>query len=260
MPPWRPGTEWAGADPGASERITATSPLLVHFLDFAQLNSVRALPYVLAWADRYGPHGLVTVGVQAPRFPFGRDPDVAAGGIERLGITHPVALDPAFELWRDYGCEGWPSLFLWGRGGALRWYHLGEGDYEQTELAIREAVPDESNGDWPPLLEPIRPTDRPGAEVVVPTPELFPGGDPATPWRPGEPLRLEYAAGGAYASVDGAGALDVSLDGGPPHRIEVPAPGLVELAAHDRHQGHSLSLDGEGGVAIHSLSFAPGVP
>ena len=267
MPPWRPGTEWVGDDPGASERITASGPLLVHFLDFAQLNSVRSLPYVLAWAERYTGRGLVTVGVHTPRFGFGRDPDVAAAGLDRLGISHPVALDPQAELWRDYGCRGWPSVFVWGRGGALRWYHLGEGDYEQTERALREAVVDgeEANGaEWPPPLEPIRPSDTPGAGVVVPTEELYPGGSPETPWRARDSadgsLAIEYEAGGAYASVDGAGSLAVSLDGGPSIRIEVAGPGLIELAAHDHHEHHSLSLDPDPDLAIHSLSFAPGVP
>jgi hypothetical protein len=241
--------------------------VLVHFLDFAQLNSVRALPYVLAWAQRYGPHGLRTIGVHAPRFPFGADPETAAAGIERLGISHPVALDPGFHLWRDYGCHGWPSLFLWGRGGALRWHQLGEGEYEATELALREALEDtedEHGSDWPHPIEPIRPSDVAGAEVVVPTPEIFPGGSAEKPWRPdaADPvLAVDYESGGAYASVDGAGTLSLALDGGAPAALEVAAPGLVELASHERHERHSLKLAVEDGeIAVHSLSFAPGIP
>ena len=29
--------------------LTAAGPVLVHFFDFAQLNSVRALPYAIEW-------------------------------------------------------------------------------------------------------------------------------------------------------------------------------------------------------------------
>ena len=249
------------------ERLTAAGPVLVHFLDFAQLNSVRSLPYVLAWTERYGGAGLRTIGVHSPRFPFSREPGAAAAGLERLGVSHPVALDPELRLWRDYGCHGWPSLFLWGRGGGLRWYHLGEGEYEATELAVREALSEaegENGTEWPAPLEPIRPTDAPGAEVVVPSPELFPGGAPETPWRPegtDDALAVEYDGGGAYASVDGAGTLSLTLDENAPRALEVEAPGLVELASHERHQRHSLRIavsDGE--IAVHSLSFAPGVP
>lgn len=248
------------------ERLAASGPVLVHFLDFAQLNSVRALPYVLAWAERYRVHGLRTVGVHSPRFPFTRDRKAAAAGIERLGISHPVALDPEFDLWRDYGCHGWPSLFLWGHGGALRWYHLGEGEYAETEQALREALADDGNGvDWPPPLEPIRVTDRPGAEVVVPSPELFPGGAPERPWRQADgddqPLAVGYGAGGAHASVDGTGRISVSVDGAGPDLVEVATPGLIELASHPRHEQHSLTLEPDGAeIAVYSLSFSPGLP
>jgi hypothetical protein len=236
----------------------------VHFLDFAQLNSVRALPYVLAWERRYAEHGLSVVGIHTARFRFTRTRAAVAAGVERLGIAHPVAVDSELRLWRDYGCHGWPSLFLWSRGGALRWYHLGEGNYDETELALREALREAGiERRWPAILDPVRPSDEPGAEVVVPTAELFPGGSPERPWRAGggeRRLSLDYAAGGAYASVDGAGSLTVALDGAAAAEVPVPGPGLVELAAHPAHQRHSLTIEPRGALEIYSVSFAPGVP
>jgi len=58
--------------------------------------------------------------------------------------------------------------------------------------------------------------------------------------------------------VSGRGRLAVSLDGGPSSPVEVDDPRLVELAVHDRHEEHALSLEADRGIAIHSLSFAPG--
>jgi hypothetical protein len=238
--------------------------VLVHFFDFAQLNSARALPYVLGWARGYRQLGLNTIGVHSPRFPFTRSAEAVAAAVERLGISHPVAVDSDFRIWRDYGSHGWPSLFLWARGGALRWYQLGEGDYGETEGAIREAL-GEADGDpdlFPPPLEPLRATDETGAEVVVPTAEIFPGGSAERPWRGGEgetALEIDYEAGGAFASIDGAGTLAVEIDG--THRlIDVPAPGLVELASHPAHQRHSLRIEADPDLAVYSVSFAPGVP
>jgi hypothetical protein len=220
---------------------------------------------LLAWHERYRRFGLRTIGVHAPRFPFTRPAEAVSGAIERLEISHPVAVDPDFRLWRDYGCHGWPSLFLWSRGGALRWYHLGEGDYAETELALRRAIDEAGTApdQWPPTLEPMRPTDAPGIRVIGPTPEVFPGGAPDRPWRPSAPepvLRLEYAAGGAYAAVDRAGALRIALDGGPPADHEVAHPGLVELASHPHHQAHALALEPLGGLEIYAVSFAAGIP
>jgi hypothetical protein len=245
--------------------MLAARPALVHFFDIAQLNSVRALPYLVAWRDRYREAGLAVLGVHSPRFPFTRSPEVVAEALPELGVEWPTALDPEMRIWREYEPHGWPALFLWGRGGALRWYHLGEGEYRATEEAIREALRDAApNGrEWPPLLEPLRPSDAPGAKVVAPTAELFPGGDLERPWRPGaegETIEAGYQAGGASAAVDGRGEIAVRLDGAPLDPVQVPRPGLYELTAHERTERHSLALEPSSGLSVYSIQFAPAVP
>jgi hypothetical protein len=241
---------------------TATGPVLVHFIDFSQLNSVRTLPYVRAWHERYAESGLTVLGVQTPRLPFGADPDAVAAGLERLGVGFPVALDPERDLWLDYGCDGWPSLFLWARGGALSWYHFGEGEYRATEEAIQEELREsEALRSLPPPLEPLRATDAPGVEVIAPSAELFPAGERA--WLPdedGDGFVVEYEAGGACATVEGEGELTVRIDGGAPRPVEVSGAGLYDLAEHECHGAHRLELDLSPGIALWSVSFAPGIP
>ena len=245
------------------ERLTARGPLLVHFLDFAQLNSVRALPYAIAWAERYGDAGLAVVGVHSPRFAFTADARVIESGLGRLGVAHPVAADLDYAIWHDYGCEGWPSLFLWGRGGALRWFHFGEGSYEATERAIQEELRATNGaGSLPEPMTPLRPSDAPGALVIAPTEELLPGGSLGEAWSPSasEPvLEVDYAAGGAYATVDGKGELGVVLDG-EERSIAVETSGLYELADHPHHSEHRLQVEPGPDVRVWSVSFAPGVP
>lgn len=244
--------------------LTAAGPVLVHFLDFAQLNSVRTLPYVSAWHERYSALGLSVLGVQAPRFAFGSDHDVVAAGLARLEVGFPVMLDAARELWHDYGCEGWPSLFLWGRGGVLRWYHFGEGGYLGTEEAIQEELRDsDALRPLPPPLEPLRPSDARGAQVMAPTPEVFPGGSWERPWTAGadgERLELAYAAGGAYVTADGEGRLAARLDGTELDAVEVAGAGLYPLTEHRRHEQHRLTLRPQAGIRIWSVSYAAGVP
>lgn len=264
VPPFSPHLEWVGPAPPPVDRVCARGPLLVHFIDAAHLSSVRTLPYLSAWKERYVPHGLTVAGVNSPRFPFTGDTAKLAAALERLGVEFPVAVDAEYRAWRDYGCEGWPSLFLWGRGGALRWFHFGEGEYAATEGAIREELVAMSPTlDLPEPIDPLRPTDEPGALVARPTAEVFPGGSIAEPWRAtdGEgSIELEYSAGGAWASVDGAGTLAASLDGGPARTIDVGAPGAYELSAHDRHETHRLSLTPSPSLSVHSVAFAAGVP
>lgn len=264
VPPFSPRLRWLGGEPAPVERICARGPLLVHFIDAAHLSSVRTLPYLAAWNERYSPHGLTVLGVNSPRFRFTGEEAKLAAALDRLGVGFPVALDRDYLAWHDYGCDGWPSLFLWGKGGALRWFHFGEGEYAATEEAIQEELWTVSPTlNLPEPLPPLRAVDAPGALVARPTPELLPGGSISEPWRPGSPdaaLTFEYEAGGAWASVDGAGELRVVLDGGSPRTVAVEAPGAYELSAHDRHERHQISLTIAGDASAYAVTFAAGLP
>lgn len=264
-PPFPPGTEWIGGREPRLDRLVSLGPLLVHFFDFAQLNSVRALPYVAEWRRRYRDRGLAVLGVHSPRFSFTHGAAAVSASLPRLGIDWPVAVDDRLTIARDYGVKGWPSLFLWGQGGALRWYHLGEGDYLQTEQAIREQLEQAGggNGEWPPPVEPLRPSDEEDASVMPPSPELFPGGSIEEPWRAGPGgASLEFAceAAGAFAAAEGPGELDVSVDDGSPRHLTVDSAGLHELFDSARHGAHRVEIEAGPGVAIHSVQFAPGLP
>lgn len=256
-PPLPPGSTWIGADEVPMERLADRGPVLVWFFDFAQLNSLRTLPYVAEWNRRYAGEGLTTLGIHASRFPFTEDPATVAEAVERLGIGFPVIVDEHRIAWDDYGCQGWPSLFLWSQGGALRWAHFGEGAYQATEEAIRLELEDVLS--LPAPMDPLRPGDAEGALVAPPTAELLPGGSEREPWRAsGESPSLEipYEAGGAWASLAGSGTLVVTLDGEELAPIQVAAPGLYELAPEGPHGAHTLVLHPDHGVEIYSVSFA----
>jgi hypothetical protein len=258
------GLAWVGSEPDSMPALTAAGPALVHFLDFAQLNSVRTLPYLAEWARRYRDAGLRVIGVQAPRFPFGADPVAVAAGLEALAVEFPVAIDAEHDLWSAYGCEGWPSLFLWSLGGALSWVHFGEGEYVATEEAIQEELREtDALRELPEPMAPVRPTDAPGARVMAPTPELFPGGSWERPWtagEDGEELTVPYEAGGAFATVEGEGEIAVELDSRAAARVSCERAGLYPLAEHPHHQSHDLVLRPTPGLRIWSVSFAAGVP
>jgi len=258
------GLSWIGAEPESMPALTAGGPALVHFIEFAQLNSVRTLPYLEEWSRRYRPHGLSVIGVQAPRFPFAAEPERVAAGLADLGVTFPVAIDAEHELWAAYGCEGWPSLFLWSLGGALSWAHFGEGEYRATEEAIQDELRElDALRALPEPMAPLRGTDAPGAQVIAPTSEIFPGGSWQVAWTAGEDgevLALDYQAGGAYATVEGDGEIEVEIDGQWSTLPSSPAPGLRTIAEHPRLEAHDLVIRPSPGMRIWSLSFAAGLP
>jgi hypothetical protein len=256
--------EWVGAAPDSMPALTAAGPAIVHFFEYAQPNSVRTLPYLAEWWRRYREAGLSVIGVQAPRFPFAAEPENVAAASAELGIEFPVAIDAEHDLWAAYGCEGWPSLFLWGLGGSLSWAHFGEGEYAATEEAIQAELRElDALRALPAPMAPLRATDAPGAKVIPPTPEVFPGGSWQEPWTASEDdeaLALDYQAGGAYASVEGDGEIAVELDGEWAEPAPASPPGLRKLAEHPHHEAHSLLLRPDPGVRIWSVSFTPGIP
>ncbi len=190
---------------------------------------------------------------------------MVGAGLERLGVGFPVAIDGGRALWHAYGCEGWPSLFLWSLGGALSWFHFGEGDYAGTEEAIQAELREQDalRQDLPPPLEPLRATDAPGARVMAPSPEVFPGGSWERPWTAGadgDEIVVPYEAGGAHATIEGEGTVAIELDGAPLDPLEVDGPALYDLAPHPRHERHELLIRPSAGLRVWSLSFAAGVP
>jgi hypothetical protein len=254
---------WIGVVPQSMAHVTAGGPVLVHFFDYSQLNSVRTIPYLVEWDRRYRDAGLTTIGVQSPRFPFGADPVNVAAGLLELGVEFPVVIDSERELWHSYGCEGWPSLFLWTTGGALSWFHFGEGEYLGTEEAVQEELRQlDALRALPEPMEPLRATDAPGATVMAPTNELLPTGSLEEAFaveREGEGIDVPYAAGGSFVTAEGEGAIRLELDNAALDPIDVTSPGLYALAEHSWHEAHRLTMRPKPGMRIWSVSFAAGV-
>src|SRR5215210_5850190 len=102
-PEFPPRMDWLNVAFLRMDRLVERHAVLVEFWDFARVNSLRTLPYLKAWDERYRGAGLRIIGVHAPGYSFGRDRDTVAAATERLEIDHPVLLDPHFEVWRLYG-------------------------------------------------------------------------------------------------------------------------------------------------------------
>ncbi len=150
--------------------------VLIDFWDYTCINCIRTLPYLRGWHERYAEKGLTVVGVHAPEFSFARDQDNVRRAVERLGIAYPVVLDNDFTLWKAYANRYWPAKYLVDKEGYLRFYHHGEGAYDEVERAIQLLLKDANAGiDLPSLMEPVRPEDRPGAVCYRVTPEIYLG-------------------------------------------------------------------------------------
>ena len=102
-PEFPAGLDWLNVAFLRMNTLMGRGAVLVEFWDFARVNSLRTLPYLIEWHARYGDAGLRVIGVHSPGYSFGRDRDTVARAVERLEIAYPVLLDPEFEDWREYG-------------------------------------------------------------------------------------------------------------------------------------------------------------
>lgn len=114
--------------------------VLVEFWTFACWNCQNVEPHVKAWHDRYAEQGLVVVGVHTPELPWERDLGNVRRYVAENDIHYPVAVDNEFATWRAYGNRYWPTIYLVDKRGDLRYRKIGEGDYAQTENAIRRLL------------------------------------------------------------------------------------------------------------------------
>jgi len=234
-PPFPRDLPWVNVEPLRMDKQIGR-PVLVEFWDFCRINSLRTLPYVKAWHERYAVHGLRVIGVHTGGFEPSRDEQVVRDAVTRLGIEHPVVIDSNLEIWDFYGNRGWPARYLWDQRGALHSLHYGEGAYQETEREIQVLL-----GLDEPLLDPLRPEDAPG--VLLP---------PQTEDQPGA-YSGPYEAGAVWAVLDGHG--DISVNG---ERVEVDGPGCRLLLEHAEHTAGILDLQVGDGVACLQTCFTPG--
>jgi hypothetical protein len=95
---------------------------------------------VRAWASAYRDHGFVVVGAHSPEFSFEHELGGVRRAMKAMAVGYPIVLDNEFAIWRSFGNQYWPALYVVDGDGRVRYRHFGEGAYDETEDAIRELV------------------------------------------------------------------------------------------------------------------------
>jgi hypothetical protein len=217
--------------------------MLVEFWDFCRPNSLRTLPYVKAWHERYADLGLRVIGVHCPGFDASREEQAVRDAVARLEIEYPVLIDSELEVWQDYGNEGWPARYLFDGRARLFDYHYGEGAYVESELAIQELLEVQREP-----LAPLRAEDATDAQLHAQSAD-----------QPGA-YSGPYEAGGVWAVLDGTGTITVRCESSEPFReLQIAGPGAYALVEHERHSSGVLELEIGEGVQCLATCFTPGL-
>jgi peroxiredoxin len=95
------------------------------------------------WHNKYADQGLVVIGVHSPEFQYERDVNNVKKAIQDLNVPYPVAIDNEFKNWEAYRVWAWPSMFILDKQGRIRFTHIGEGAYEETERVINQLLKEE---------------------------------------------------------------------------------------------------------------------
>ena len=144
------GLRAAPALAGIAEYINATEAELAALMEdrvvlydiwtYSCINCVRTLPYITAWDAKYADKGLLIIGVHSPEFEFEKDPANVARAVEKHGIAYPVVMDNDRQTWDAFENRYWPRKYIADHEGYIRYDHIGEGAYAETERVIQELL------------------------------------------------------------------------------------------------------------------------
>jgi len=126
--------------------------VLVDFWTYTCINCLRTLPFLKGLYAQYHRYGLDIVGVETPEFTFEQEASNVRQAIASDGIKYPVVQDNEYGTWNAYQNEYWPAEYLIDAKGQVRHVQFGEGDYKQSEAAVRALLADAGATSLPPPM------------------------------------------------------------------------------------------------------------
>jgi thiol-disulfide isomerase/thioredoxin len=201
LPSFDGATGWLDSPPLTAASLRGKI-VLVNFWTYTCINWLRQLPHLRAWAEKYGDHELVVIGVHTPEFPFEHDPANVRRAVSDMRIDYPVATDNDYAVWSAFANHYWPALYFADAQGRIRHHHFGEGEYQQSEMVIQQLLVEAGTTDHDHEIVPVdaRGVEAPADWASLRSPENYTG----------------YERTGNFASPGGTVP-------GKPHIYEIPA-------------------------------------
>ena len=117
--------------------------VMVEMWTFGCINCQNVKPSLKEWHAKYNDQGLVINGNHFPEFSYEKDLANLKDAIARYDIQYAVAQDNDGSTWRAYKNHYWPTLYLIDKQGRIRYVHIGEGRYKETEENIKALLAEE---------------------------------------------------------------------------------------------------------------------
>lgn len=214
--------------------------VIVDFWTYSCINCIRTQPYLNAWYEKYADKGLVIVGVHTPEFSFEKKYENVLAAVQKENIQYPVVLDNDYATWRAYANRYWPRKYVIDAQGRIRYDHIGEGAYEETEHVIQQLLKerDDQIALEGTVSNSITPTEE-GNTSLVQTPEIY--------------LGYEFARAplGNEEGFQPEQTVNYTL----PPSLDEYAPNLVYLEGEWKNSGDYMELVSEQGkVGLYFLA------
>ena len=130
-------TTWLNVDTPLRLADLHGKVVLVEMWTFGCINCQHVMPSLKNWHAKYHDQGLVIIGNHFPEFDYEADFENLKEAVARDEIEYAVAQDNDGKTWRAYGNHYWPTLYLIDKQGHIRYVHIGEGHYQETEENIQ---------------------------------------------------------------------------------------------------------------------------
>lgn len=114
--------------------------VVVDFWTYTCINCIRTIPYLNAWYEKYSDDGLVILGVHSPEFEFEKDYKNVQAAVKKFEVKYPVVQDNDMKTWNAFENRYWPHKYIVDHEGYIRYDHIGEGAYEETEKVIQQLL------------------------------------------------------------------------------------------------------------------------
>ena len=126
------------------ETVIKNNVVLYDIWTYSCINCIRTLPYITSWDEKYSNMGLVIIGVHTPEFEFEKQKQNVLMAVKKFGIEYPVVMDNEKEIWDAFENRYWPRKYIADHEGYIRYDHIGEGSYKETEEIIQKLLNERS--------------------------------------------------------------------------------------------------------------------
>jgi hypothetical protein len=104
------------------------------------------IPWVREWHEKYEGDDFTVVSIHYPEFGYEEKYENVLQATRDLEVDYAVALDNDGATWRAYQQRYWPTRYLIDKQGNIRYKHIGEGAYEETEWLIMQLMAESEAG------------------------------------------------------------------------------------------------------------------